>query len=192
MEEYSSEEVYSLQRNIFSPTVRREYSSFGVEDWRSSLLSISDQREKTYSFSSFEVEKKRYSVLYREVVLPTKEVEREGLFVFFSNREVFFSLSLSLEYICNIYSFFLCSLYFFSRESSSSLLTAYVYRVYAAEEQQSAYAVRYDFSNSLSSTREQRRRNSSEVVLQSSFPSLFEAVNAQSISPPIWKYVPWR
>lgn len=36
MEEYSSEEVYSL----CFPTVRREYSSFGVEDWRSSLLSI--------------------------------------------------------------------------------------------------------------------------------------------------------
>ncbi len=136
MEEYSSEEVYSL----CFPTVRREYSSFGVEDWRSSLFS----------------ERSR---------------EREGLFVFFSNREdcflekankslllhwnssllserLFFSLSLSLEYIRSIYSFFLCSLYFFSRESnsesSSSLLTAYVYRVYAAEEQQSAYAVRYD------------------------------------------------
>jgi len=126
MEEYSSEEVYSL----CFPTVRREYSSFGVEDWRSSLFS----------------ERSR---------------EREGLFVFFSNREdcflekankslllhwnssllserLFFSLSLSLEYIRSIYSFFLCSLYFFSRESnsesSSSLLTAYVYRVYAAEE----------------------------------------------------------
>ncbi|MCZ2443445.1 MAG: hypothetical protein LC101_06695, partial [Flavobacteriales bacterium] len=103
MEEYSSEEVYSL----CSPTVRREYSSFGVEDWRSSLFS----------------ERSR---------------EREGLFVFFSNREdcflekankslllhwnssllserLFFSLSLSLEYIRSIYSFFLCSLYFFSR-----------------------------------------------------------------------------
>ena len=121
MEEYSSEEVYSL----CFPTVRREYSSFGVEDWRSSLLSV--QRSSLFS------ERSR---------------ERVGFFVFFSNREVFFSLSLSLEYICNIYSFFLCSLYFFSRESnsesSSSLLTAYVYRVYAAEEQQSAYAVRYD------------------------------------------------
>ena len=186
MEEYSSEEVYSL----CFPTVRREYYSlFLLSIETQSSLYIRLEREKTYSFSSFEVEKKRYSVLYREVVLPTKEVERVGLFVFFSNREVFFSLSLSLEYICNIYSFFLCSLYFFSRESSSSLLTAYVYRVYAAEEQQSAYAVRYDFSNSLSSTREQRRRNSSEVVLQSSFPSLFETVNAQSISPRILKFV---
>lgn len=60
MEEYSSEEVYSL----CFPTVRREYSSFGVEDWRSSLLS--DQRSSLFS------ERSR---------------EREGLFVFFSNRE---------------------------------------------------------------------------------------------------------
>jgi len=75
----------TLYRFDFSPTVRREYSSFGE---RSSLLS--------------------------EILAPTREVERVGFFVFFSNREVFFSLSLSLEYICNIYSFFLCSLYFFS------------------------------------------------------------------------------
>lgn len=53
MEEYSSEEVYSL----CFPTVRREYSSFGVEDWRSSLLSI--------------------LALSREVVYSLREVERE-------------------------------------------------------------------------------------------------------------------
>jgi len=89
----------TLYRFDFSPTVRREYSSFGE---RSSLLS-------------------EILALYRDVVSPTREVvyslrevERVGFFVFFSNREVFFSLSLSLEYICNIYSFFLCSLYFFS------------------------------------------------------------------------------
>ena len=56
MEEYSSEEVCSL----CFPTVRREYSSFGVEDWRSSLLSV--QRSSLFS------ERSR---------------EREGLFVFF-------------------------------------------------------------------------------------------------------------
>jgi len=81
----------TLYRFDFSPTVRREYSSFGE---RSSLLSILAPT--------------------REVVYSLREVERVGFFVFFSNREVFFSLSLSLEYICNIYSFFLCSLYFFS------------------------------------------------------------------------------
>jgi len=97
MEEYSSEEV-ELSLADFSPTVRREYSSFGE---RSSLLSILALSRDVVSPT-------------REVVYSLREVEREGLFVFFSNREVFFSLSLSLEYICNIYSFFLCSLYFFS------------------------------------------------------------------------------
>ena len=146
MEEYSSEEVYSL----VLPT------SFRLFEEREGLLDFFSLRKKSSYYSGKD-----------DFFLPTSVVfflrlQREGLFVFFSNREdcflekankslllhwnssllserLFFSLSLSLEYIRSIYSFFLCSLYFFSRqtresnsESSSSLLTAYVYRVYAA------------------------------------------------------------
>ena len=123
MEEYSSEEVYSLQIT-------------------QSCRLLSDCSKRVFFFRSRRLEKQ--SSLYscsvqRSSLFSERSREREGLFVFFSNREVFFSLSLSLEYIRSIYSFFLCSLYFFSRqtresnsESSSSLLTAYVYRVYAA------------------------------------------------------------
>ena len=70
MEEYSSEEVYSL----CFPTVRREYSSFGVEDWRSSLLSILALYRDVVSTT-------------REVVYSLREVEREKAYSYSSQIE---------------------------------------------------------------------------------------------------------
>ena len=66
MEEYSSEEV-ELSLADFSPTVRREYSSFGE---RSSLLSeiLAPTRDERRSLSSLYIRLER---------------EREDLFVFF-------------------------------------------------------------------------------------------------------------
>lgn len=175
MEEYSSEEVYSL----CFPTVRREYSSFGVEDWRSSLLSIlALSREVVYSLREVEREK-AYS--YSSQIEKTVS-QRKRISLFFSTGIVVFSLRDSSSLFLFLWSIYVVYTLSFSVLSTSSrgrlervianlvvvfsLLTYIEYTLLQQQQQQSAYAVRYDFSNSLSSTREQRRRNSSEVALQ--------------------------
>ena len=179
MEEYSSD---SLQIRLLSDCSKREkaYSTsfhFGrsllttpektTSFYRLQQSSFYDYREKAYSYSS-QIEK--------------TVSQRKRISLFFSTGIVVFSLFLTRETLLLSFSFFGVYTQYILFLSLFSLLLL-------AREQQSSHCLRI-----------QSIRCGGVVVclrckirLQySSFPSLFETVNAQSISPPIWKYVPWR
>ena len=168
MEEYSSEEVYSLFLLCLET----------ISDQRERRLIrflLSKQRRSEYTLFSIEKQSYRLKKQREQASSSSSRIEKSSsLFLFLWSIYVIYTLSFSVlstssrgrleRVIANLVVVF-------------SLLT-YIEYTLLQQQQQSAYAVRYDFSNSLSTTREQRRRNSSEVVLQqtySSFPSLFEA-----------------